>query len=103
VQLKYKEKTEGFGFGDVVMAGILGTVFPVFISVGVLEWVYLLSTYLIVSCILGIIVYGILYWTSPKRITPHTAPTIPFLPSMIIAFIFFVVEGNTLISFLVHM
>ena len=33
VHLKYKQKAEGFGFGDVILAGILGSIFPIFLQV----------------------------------------------------------------------
>jgi prepilin signal peptidase PulO-like enzyme (type II secretory pathway) len=98
VYVRYQKKAEGFGFGDVVLAGILGSILPVFVHLtGTLEWIYLLSTYVIVSCVLGIVSYGVLYWWTAKKMM-----AIPFLPAMIVAFVLFTMYGERIISFLVH-
>jgi hypothetical protein len=107
---RYKEKAEGFGFGDVLMAGILGSIFPVFITLSSpIARIYLLCTYLILSCVLGLLCYGIRYAFFPANKKSSTLrgenitknlPIIPFLPAMILAFLVFTLYGNQIISLL---
>jgi prepilin signal peptidase PulO-like enzyme (type II secretory pathway) len=99
VRWKYKKKAEGFGFGDVIIAGILGSIFPVFIAPsGIIEWVYFICSYLIISSVLGIGTFFIKNFSSPKP--KEDKQTIPFLPAMIIAFVLFILYGDTLLNFL---
>jgi prepilin signal peptidase PulO-like enzyme (type II secretory pathway) len=106
VAWKYKEKAEGFGFGDVLLAGVLGTMFPVFITLtSPLERIYLLCTYLILSCLFGLVLYGLLTLFHQSLKTPNIAMSkrakiIPFLPAMILAFLVFTLYGNSLLSLL---
>jgi hypothetical protein len=88
------------------MAGILGSIFPVFITLSSpIARIYLLCTYLILSCVLGLLLYGVLYvfhqsfQTVNIAIKKH-ATIIPFLPAMILAFLVFTLYGNQIISLL---
>ncbi|MDR2541766.1 MAG: hypothetical protein LBD11_08785 [Candidatus Peribacteria bacterium] len=97
--MKYKKNAEGFGFGDVIMAGILGSIFPLFLSpADILQRVYFLCSYLIISSLLGIKIFGIETLASPK--SHKIKQAIPFLPAMIIAFVLFILRGNQILSFL---
>ncbi|GHV22880.1 hypothetical protein FACS189428_5580 [Clostridia bacterium] len=99
MQWRYKKKAEGFGFGDVIMAGILGGIFPLFTSpTDIVQWVYFICSYLIISSLLGIGIFLINYLSSPKK--DKAKQTIPFLPAMIIAFVVFILRGNEILSFL---
>jgi hypothetical protein len=119
VSWRFKQKAEGFGFGDVLLAGILGSMFPVFIQLSsVLEWGYLVCGYLTVSCLIGILWYGITwgigkwfpaYAQTKQRETAQssidiaaTRQVLPFLPAMSIAFVLFARYGQQVLSFLVH-
>ena len=107
VYIKYKTNAEGFWFGDVIMAGILWSLFPMFItfSSGRVR-MYTLCIYIMMSCIMGIILYVILLCNTSKLqpkdipITQKTATVIPFLPAMILAFFCFLFRGNQLLAFL---
>jgi prepilin signal peptidase PulO-like enzyme (type II secretory pathway) len=110
---RFKQKAEGFGFGDVLMAGILGSAFPVFLPLSsALQRGYLICSYLIVSCLIGILCYSIERAFSPsqktnQRQSSSTIPIsssgkiLPFLPAMNIAFVLFVLFGQHLLTFLV--
>jgi prepilin signal peptidase PulO-like enzyme (type II secretory pathway) len=113
VYWRFKQKAEGFGFGDVLMAGILGSVFPVFLPLSsALQRGYLLCSYLIVSCLIGILCYLIGRMVTPsfqahQRQSSSLIPisssgkVLPFLPAMNIAFVLFLLFGQQLLSFLV--
>ena len=109
LRIRYKKKAEGFGFGDVILAGILGSIFPVFLQVsGGVEWMFFLSTYMTTSCLIGILLYGILSLLPSNKKSPSshnkktTSPMIPFIPAMSVAFLLFLFCGDTLLSFLLH-
>jgi prepilin signal peptidase PulO-like enzyme (type II secretory pathway) len=90
--LKYKKKAEGFGFGDVIRAGILGSVVQVFVPLSsAVEWVSLVATYLITACVFALLLS--LFLRREK---------IPFLPAMNIAFVLLMLFGQQLLSFLIH-
>jgi hypothetical protein len=108
---RFKQKAEGFGFGDVIMAGILGSAFPVFLPLSsALQRGYLICSYLIMSCLIGILFYVV-----GKRFTSfttsHTSQTVipiaasekvlPFLPAMSCAFVLFICFGQDILKFLV--
>ena len=48
-----RKNIEGIGFGDVIVAGILGTIFPHIVPCKTtIEWVFLLSCYLLISSLI---------------------------------------------------
>jgi hypothetical protein len=113
---RFKQKAEGFGFGDVLLAGILGSMFPVFIQISsALEWGYLVCGYLVMSCFIGILRYGIeraLLSFFPS-IAPPSSPqatieiaasgkVLPFLPAMSIAFVLVALYGQHFLTILLH-
>ncbi|MDR0649943.1 MAG: prepilin peptidase [Candidatus Peribacteria bacterium] len=114
VFLRFKQKAEGFGFGDVLMAGILGSIFPIFLPLSsALQRGHLVCSYLIVSCSIGILGYAIGKVFSPSTPTSSHHPQIkipitssskilPFLPAMNIAFVLFVLFGQHLLKLLAY-
>jgi hypothetical protein len=92
--IKYKKKAEGFGFGDVLAAGILGSVIQVFLPLSsVVERVYFLSSYLIISCLFSFMLLFALH----KNATPSN---LPFLPGMIVAFLILIRYGKEILHVL---
>lgn len=79
------QPTEGFGFGDVMMAGALGLLLhPVLESMASVDWIIAIQwllTYLVLSSILGI---G--YWAVRNVIVPKASQVLPFLPAMIVSY-----------------
>ena len=107
VYLKYKKNAEGFWFGDVLMGGVLWTLFPMFITFSSARvWGYTLCIYLMLSCSIGILLYFVMLLL-PKPNSKDISITkqkgvavIPFLPAMIIAFYVFLLRGNQLLALL---
>jgi hypothetical protein len=92
--IKYQKKAEGFGFGDVLFAAILGSVVQVFLPLSsTVERIYFFSSYLILSCLCSFI----LLFVHHQKETPST---LPFLPGMIVAFLLLIRYGKEILHIL---
>jgi len=91
------------------MAGVLGSLFPAFLSLTtLLDRISIVSLFLVASCCIGLILYAILTYlpiqkpTTIPIATTSSAKVIPFLPAMILAFLLLILFGNQLLSVLLH-
>lgn len=90
VYLKYKKNAEWFWFWDVILAPILWARLVFFLQPNwIFERCYLISFFVILSCILWLIYFWIEYLISRFIIIKKKSPLkwskiIPFLPSMIL-------------------
>ena len=96
VKKKFGQDGEGFGQGDVMMAMIVGLLFPFVIGKG---WrvagVQLTMMYLIVSSVL----WMVFRWLR-LIIAKNSDNTIPFLPAMMVGFVLLLVWGEILVGML---
>jgi len=104
---QYKQKAEGFWFGDVIFAGVLGTTtVSLFHPHTVIQWMYLICCFLVFACLVGILYYGIMQYlippsTSKHKISPPQTKILPFLPGMIIGYIILYYSRNWIQSFFI--
>lgn len=98
---KYKQNTEGFGFWDVILAGVLWTMMSVVMPSTLREQMNMICIYLVLSCLLWIIYYAITFFISTRKktaeLTENWWKIIPFLPAMIIAFVIIMIWGDTIL------
>lgn len=98
---RYQKHAEGFGFGDVLFAGVVGTMFSVMMPVSSWEQMYLVCMYLVLSCVFALLHYGINLTASPKAVDIEVAQQggkiVPFLPAMIVAFVVMMVRGTDIL------
>jgi len=119
VKTKYKKKSEWFGQGDVMLGFLIGTLMPFIFSFGHISFSWeriaeLLIVFFVLSSLLGILRYGILYllnkategktelkffhYTLPM--IDHTLKVIPFIPFMIFSFWILLFAGESFINLL---
>ena len=96
VKLVFDEIGEWFGFGDVMMAVVVGLLFPLIAgNADRIAQVQLALVYLVVSCLVG------MWFRAIRRmITQDKDNMMPFLPAMMIGFVLVLVRGEVIVGWL---
>lgn len=96
VKMVFDEIGEGFGFGDVMMALVLGLLFPILVNgLHRIEQVQMAMLYLVVSCLVGMT-----FWVLRVIITRDKDNMMPFLPAMMIGFVLLMMWGDVIVGWL---
>ncbi|MFZ2151131.1 MAG: prepilin peptidase [Candidatus Absconditicoccaceae bacterium] len=114
VKYRYKQNFEGIGFGDVILAFFIGTLFPFIFQFNnlifnIFNLIQLILIYVLISSIIGIIIRAIKLLIKHssyglKNITKHLnipgQHIIPFLPAMIITYRILLFNTSFILKFL---
>ena len=96
VLMVFDQIGEGFGFGDVMMAVIIGLLFPLLVEwVFRVEQVQMVLIYLVVSSIVGMTFRALRF-----IVTKDKDSMMPFLPSMMIGFVLLMLRGDIIVGWL---
>jgi len=97
--LKYHERKEWFGLGDVIFSTSIWGLFPLFIDIATpLDGAYILLSFVISCCFFWIFYYTWSRFFSKKK--EIWSSMLPFLPSMVISIFLMIFFGEKMLAFL---